>query len=507
MDELSKFFPKLCKSLSPKTRFLRVHFYWEGLAQTDDKTLYIADMGHLLKGKTNLPKNLIVIGGEASVLNFENQEVLIQISGTDCETIMEKIFDVYLDFNQWDQRLMTAVLSHAEVEEFLKIAAEKLSNPVAFFDNGLTAMATAGSFVQSTEGTIWEKIAIPGYPLADFFTLKEQQALSLKMQKQVDKPYLYQPVLDPRHTYASTHIWIDQKLCGNLGQVDINEPFSEGQLEILWHIGKRLTDYLKINDSYRDLAKNQTNFIKDLFEEKMADEKSIDFHLTRLGLKRRGDYYLLSFICPMTISTPIEIMSYVKRIHPYYPDGVISVHDDLIILLVDKNIYPLASLAEQERLTGLLLKYEMKCGISLCFHDLLKLRYAYLQSRFGAENGVNENNEEAQRFCFYECCYQEHLFSLLGQGIDLPVLCAPDILEMVQVRESNERELIQCLRIYLLHGRNLASASKALNVHRNTLIYRIDKIARRLKMDLDQLSEDEIFYLIFSCMVAESRFV
>jgi Regulator of polyketide synthase expression len=75
---------------------------------------------------------------------------------------------------------------------------------------------------------------------------------------------------------------------------------------------------------------------------------------------------------------------------------------------------------------------------------------------------------------------------------------------MLTTADDLDRELLRNLHIYLLHGRNLSAAAKVLNLHRNTLIYRIDKIARRLKLDFNSLSENELFSLIFSCMVAES---
>ncbi|UYO64367.1 helix-turn-helix domain-containing protein [Acetobacterium wieringae] len=505
MDELAVFEPVLLKALSTKTKFRQVHFFQDTLTETDNKTLYIADATSFLNSRTVFPANLIVIGDELSSFKLEHVDTLMQIpSGVDRETVMQRLFDVYNIYNHWDQRMLTAILENIGIEEFLKIAAENLDNPIALFDNSLTVIATAGSFLNSAAGTIWEKINIPGYPLADFFTLQEQQELSVKMLKQVEEPYLYHPVFDQRHTYASTHIWIDQKLCGNLGLVDINAPFTEGQLRILWHITERLTRYFKSNDAYIHIAENQTHFIKHLIEDQIADEKSIIYHLKRFGLKRYDDYYLLCFVCPMTSSSEIESMSFVKRINQYYYGSIISVYDQQIILILSEAVYPIQSQEEQTRMAELLLKYEMNCGISICFHDFLQLRHYYVQSRFAAEISLKSNNENQKSFCFYEACYQEHLVELLSRSVELPVICEPEILKLKNFGEEHEIELIHCLRVYLQHGRNLSSTAKELNLHRNTLIYRIDKIGRILKLDLSHLSEEKNFFLIFSCMVAET---
>lgn len=505
MDELETFEPVLLKALSTKAKFRQVHFFQDTCTETDSKTLYIADVMSFLNSTTVLPANLIVIGDALSSFKLEHVDTLVQIFGDVArETVMQKLFDVYNAYNHWDQRLLTAILENAGIENFLKIAAENLKNPIALFDNSLTVIATAGSFLNSTAGTIWEKINIPGYPLADFFTLQEQQELSVKMLKQVEDPYLYHPVLDQRHTYASAHIWVDQKLCGNLGQVDINAPFTEGQLQILWHITDRLTQFFKTNDAYIHIAENQTHFIQHLIEDQTVDEKNIAYHLKRFGLKRYDDYYLLCFTCPLTSSSEIESMSFVKRINQYYNGSIISVYEQQIILILSEAVYPIQSQEEQTRLAELLQKYEMNCGISICFHDFLQLRHYYVQSRFAAEVSLKNTKESQKSFCFYEACYEDHLVDLLGRSVQLPVICDAEVLKLKKMGEEHEIELIHCLRVYLQHGKNLSSAAKELNLHRNTLIYRIDKIGRILQLDLSRLTEEKNFFLIFSCMVAET---
>ncbi|MDI3537634.1 MAG: hypothetical protein PWP16_643 [Eubacteriaceae bacterium] len=501
LDEMETFAPVLVKAHLTKTKFEQVRFFRKALAESDDRSLYIVQESVLLSSCTGFPKNLIVVGGGILTLKLEEVDVLVQITEDfTCETVMQKLFEVYNDYNQWDQRLLIAILENKGIEDFLKIAAEKLSNPIALFDNSLTAIATAGSFFNSTAGTIWEKIDIPGYPLADFFTLKEQQELTLKMLKQVEDPYLYQPILDQGHTYASAHIWVDEKLCGNLGLVDINEPFSQGQLQIIWHITERLTRYYKNDDTYIHIAENQTHFIKALIENPQTDEKNISYHLKRFGLKRDDDYYMVCFSGPMTQSSEIERMSFIKRINHYYNGAIVSVYDERILLILPAQSFPLKNASELNRLKELLNKYELSCGISNGFDDFMKLRYYYFQSLFAAQMSEREDSN----YCFYEFCYPKHLMTLLDSVVDLHVICHPEILEMKESGEEHKIELIHCLLVFLQHGGNLSSASKALNLHRNTLIYRIEKMGKILKTDLNNLSEENIFFLLFSCMLAET---
>ncbi|MEA4807261.1 PucR family transcriptional regulator [Acetobacterium wieringae] len=502
IDELATFEPLLIKALSTKIEFRQIHFLSTDLCESDNRALYIGEAADLYQTGTKLPANLIVIGTACPTIKLEGFDTLVQISGgVDREAVMQKLFDIFASYQQWDQRLLTAIIDHAAIDDFLNIAAEKLQNPLALFDNGLTVIATAGEFINSPVGTIWEKINLLGYPLADFFTLQEQTELSLKTMKRVDEPYLYHPAFDQQHTYASTHLWIDGKLCGNIGLVDINAPFTEGQLRVLWHITRRLTQYFKINDVYLRLAENQTGLIKHLLEDPVIQDQNVAYHLGRYGWEMTDDFYLLTFVTTLENLSIIEANAYIKRIYNHYPGAMVTLYQNQLIAIIRKAEYSIETMAEQQRLQTLLDKYELNCGVSICFHDFLQLKLYFIQSRFAVDNAI-QNNTVA--FCFYAPHVIEHLLDCLESSVDLRVFCHPEILAIQKTEDDQERELLRNLHIYLLHGRNLSAAAKALNLHRNTLIYRIDKITRRLKLDFNALSENELFSLIFSCMVAES---
>ncbi|AWW26292.1 hypothetical protein DOZ58_06215 [Acetobacterium sp. KB-1] len=55
----------------------------------------------------------------------------------------------------------------------------------------------------------------------------------------------------------------------------------------------------------------------------------------------------------------------------------------------------------------------------------------------------------------------------------------------------------------VLAKNNLATTAKALYLHRNTLIYRLDRMATMLNVELKDLNTNELFYLLFSCMLVE----
>ena len=58
---------------------------------------------------------------------------------------------------------------------------------------------------------------------------------------------------------------------------------------------------------------------------------------------------------------------------------------------------------------------------------------------------------------------------------------------------------------YLLNGRNLADTARALKLHRNTVVYRVEKLAALLQVDFHALSEEQAFSYLFTCLLLKAQ--
>jgi len=80
-------------------------------------------------------------------------------------------------------------------------------------------------------------------------------------------------------------------------------------------------------------------------------------------------------------------------------------------------------------------------------------------------------------------------------------MCHPNILHLREHDDTYGTDFVQCLRIYLFNGCNIAQTGKELFMHRNTLAYWLGKIAEIIKMDVRQLHENERTQLLLSCRI------
>jgi hypothetical protein len=338
--------------------------------------------------------------------------------------------------------------------------------------------------------------------MADFFTQQEQSELSKYTSKKNGIPYVYYPSADPDHTYATSHVWIDDKLYGNIGMVDINGPFTGGQLFIIREITHALKLYFQNNSIYLRMMENKLNYLDSLLDGEEISAEIVSRYLGRIKWKLNDDFCFLTFTCPLDLTIPITSVSYVKQLNALFPQAMISVYRNSIIMIIRYADYPVRRDRVRQQLEKLLAKNEMRCGVSMVFNDFMRLRCYYVQSSFAA--ACCESHPDT-RLCFYENCQRDHVLRSLASATDPRAFCHPAILALWESGDEGSQELVRGLYHYLLNGGNLASTAKALFIHRNTLIYRLEKLSGILDADLKSLDPERSFFYLLSCVITRGR--
>jgi hypothetical protein len=360
-------------------------------------------------------------------------------------------------------------------------------------------ISMAGTLAYSAEGTIWEKLVNPAFASTDFFTPREVYEFSKHTPEKGGQPYAFYPSADPNHAYVTSLIRINEKFYGGIGMVDINAPFTGGQLSIIGHITQVLKWYFQNHSIYMRIAENKVNYLDSLLEGTEISPEIVSWHLDRMKWRLNEEFCFVTFIGPVNFTTAVESVSYIKQISALFPQALISVYRDSIVMIVRCADYKIRRSKERQQLEKLLKKNDMRCGVSMVFTDFMRLSCYYVQSGFAA--ACCESRPDT-RLCFYENCQRDHVLRSLASVTDPRAFCHPAILALWESGDEKQQELVRCLYYYLLNGGNLAAAAKALFVHRTTLIYRLEKLSNILQCDIKKLTPDQIGFYLLSCVIA-----
>lgn len=465
--------------------------------------LYVVDRSEIDSWNSffsnNSPINLILVGGLLPRRFPDAVDCLLEAPpGTTVPQVVEILARISSDYDHWDRELLLAILDHIPIREFIHLASVKLDNPLALLDNSMDVIASAGSFHKPSEGTIWDFVNGPGLVLAEFFSPQEQRDLSTRAEVRDGRPYLYTPQRDRTHTYLSAQIWVDDRICGNIGMVDINGPFTGGQQDIVVMVLEALRRYFQYHEPYLQAEESRIGFFESLLEGESLSASSVSYHLAQRKWMMDDRYFLLTFRSPVVFHTQLESLSFLKLIMWEFPRSLVSLRSDSVVMLVRMEDLDLTTPAPRRMLEKFLKDKELHCGVSSSFTGFMNLPLYLVQSTFALKSSETTEHDNIR---YYEDCRLDHIVEALTAQADLRSYCHPDLVHLWESGDEGTHTLIRCLQAYLQNGKSLSATSRVLHVHRNTLIYRLNKVSSLLRIDLDNLDNNLAFSYLFTCSI------
>jgi len=507
IDGFSGYKPVVHRISDTKTQIRGFHYYSDEFSEPDPDYLYVISAGKAGRvfGK-NCPKHIIISGSIPKDLP-EKIDTLIQIpQAPPVEAIIQTGNALLASCDAWYNSLLMAVINHKPIDVFLNIAAQRLANPILVMNNNLSIIGSGGSVSGSIEGTIWEKVNVPGFVLDSFYTPEEMRKISSHIAQKSEQVINLHPANDPAHSTLGVHIWIDGKLCGAIGTADMNEPFTDGQKETLVIIAQVLKLYFQNHSIYMQIAENKANWIDSLLDGAPVNGVDISAdiissYLYRFQWKLDDHFCIVTFTASTDLKIPIVSILDIKQINDIFPDALVSVHEKNVVMIIRCADKRLPYGKKKQQLEQFLKKdVFLRCGISMVFNNFLHLRCYYTQSKFAA---AQCNPPLNPAICFYEDYQTDHVLQNLSLGIDPRCFCHPGILSLWESGSELQRDLVHCLYHYFLNGKNISAAADALHVHRNTLIYRLSKAEEILNIDIKQSSSQQILLFIISCLIVQ----
>ena len=312
------------------------------------------------------------------------------------------------------------------------------------------------------------------------------------------EPLVYRSHWD-RYTHIIAGLSINGKHFGNFGLIDINKPFTLGQLSLVYHLKNVMELAISKTRELTDITEESFYFIERLINGFEVEKKVIEYHLKKIKWGLEDGFYILNFSSPEESLDETLFKTYIYRIkkarseiHYLYLQEFNHSHPP-------EKDYSLDDPAFLRELDNLLSRFGIKCGISLKFYNFMNIKHAYIQSKTALTEGAKK---EPRKWRYYfRDYYIDHIINSLDKSTSLKSLCHPQVLKLKEYDEKNNTEYVRCLYTCLQNGLNISQAARKLFIHRNTLTYRLNRIIEILETDLG--TKKRLFPLFFSCLIAE----
>lgn len=206
---------------------------------------------------------------------------------------------------------------------------------------------------------------------------------------------------------------------------------------------------------------------------------------------------LLFVVC---LHAPGEGLNQVQAEHlaaqlkPVLHHSLYTTHHKQLVAVISRDIDEGISPRTEKKLRDVAALNGLAVGISNPYRTLTDTRRAYQQARAAIRYGEMSTSalNDGGFFRYADYAFMSML-NICGRRTNLLELCHPALLELMEYDEAHGGELMETLFCYLQVAGSTSRASALLNLHKNTMLYRLGRIREVTGMDLS--SGEQLFQL------------
>lgn len=406
---------------------------------------------------------------------------------------VQNIFQKYL---QWEKEVLYSIARKEHLKVIFEKAAMVLKNPVAVFDRSLILIMKAGTVPENRDGTIWNEVLEFGYTRVENLNYGEQKEMNRRLSER-KKPFLFRNKKNYiNETHALSGLKSRGEVIGMLSSADIESPFTPGQLSLMGRVTELIELAIANDTSVFSADSNTEYYIARMLHGMDVNKNTVQYYLTQKGWDMH-DHYLICYLNTSNgkINEKEIFHKYIYRIKSLFSQSNVSEYEDGILVIMHNR-----ERMDIERImttmTSVINKLELICGISMEFMDFMNIKYAYIQAKAALEIACEENS--IQKFSEN---YISYVVDSLEASTSLKSLCHPKVWELYN--SEKDCNYVKTLKEYMLCGGNISLTAKNLSVHRNTLLYRLEKIKDVVGEELFSTEENIKVFLLLSCYIVE----
>ena len=433
---------------------------------------------------TNKNPNLMFITRGSTFFNEESagSDVLcahgedwIKLKTTDIDAVFNDILDIFDEFNAWTDALNSAARASCTMQHFIDISSGVLPYPIFITDNQGNVIAFSKNFGVGTVDEYWDPIVLKGETHKDIFIGIVRNAENEAVTDWDSKAKIYNSTF---RRFIGVHLVIDNEIVGSVVMIEYADEFNEGQCQIADIFCDAATTALARGSSDAELRTGAA-MIKDLLEGHKVDHSYVDGLLNKVV----GDNAAKTLIlCKNIMRSDFNFKnSFATRLSQRGVACFTMVYADYIIAVAKHG----SEMDLIKRLKDERLDEENIFGFSLPFTSVIMLPGAFQQAKLALERG-NKEPGAVNKCVDYAYAY---LLDLLSKDINLTSdLIHPALGILARYDALHKSDLFNTLYIFLSKERNVVETAKCLFIHRNSLLYRLQRIERLISTDLEDIN-------------------
>lgn len=505
-NELGKLNPLLCLVNDGQrvVKGIKLFDKSQGILQSDE--IYLGRISSIAVDKQHY------LDSEANIICVADRYVPKKL--TRCKKlnliVMDRNLDLSFLFNElqeiFNSRQRVTAMSMKLINQLAKgeglqgiadVGLEIMGNPVIILN--LSDNTVICSKVQ-LENFIWNELVNKKYLSLDLAIRYKASGIIEELNKEHKSKTPVLLIKKNKPKCIAVNVYFQQKPVAHVAIPDMIKGFSEIDMEL----ATLLADAVSLEmQKKQPLQYNRGHvyeyFIRDLLDGAPINEKELWERLHLAGIKVKNINYILTIDLTGFDLSNNDLPLTINKLNIMIKGATSQIYKDAIVTIISRSPHERFGVEEQKHINSFLRRHNLTGGLSQEFSYFGDLQKYYFQALKAIELGRKMNKEAA--LYNYSDYILYHIVQVCSSQNDLKTFCHPLVFELEDFDERSNSSYSETLYVYLKNDRNVVAAAKELNIHRNTLNYRINKITEITKIDWND--GDLRFHIYLSLKILE----
>jgi hypothetical protein len=405
------------------------------------------------------------------------------------------------------RKLLEALFTKTDIEGLCSLGYELLGNPLHINDSSLFLISCAGPAPENEP--IWNLIGRLGFPPSlSFFqgrthiqlSEEEKRYIHYYPQMRTDYQLAIQTgrIIKVRSDAFSNRVMITpviykDKTVGSVFVLESERKFTTDDEKVLALFVKALGYYIHRERPTLQLAEDMASRLL----HRLLDEDDLSAEIVRDRV-RTNIPGLGSHMSILRIRFPYfpnhgDMEMILEQVRKILPKCIPHRYAEEIAILQHHNDMDIINPEQEEALCKVLKRFHCRAGVSLTYSDPVYTATAWKQCLLALEYGSRFFSRSSLHR--YEQCLPLIVLSKVERQDILLAACDPGIIALMKSDLKNGSDYLQTFDCYLRNGGNLTLTSQQLQIHYNTLRFRLKKIEEITNSDLNDMSRFTLMYM------------
>jgi phosphoribosyl-AMP cyclohydrolase len=423
------------------------------------------------------------------MLTHNNDYLLV--GDSNAETLINEVLAAFDFYNTWEQSLWEASDTSTALQEIINLSENVFGFPARIMGIDGRVLAISERFGPDDVDERWKQTYETRFVQLRSVSTPVITPEGDYLPEWDVTPKRYCAFLnDQRFYYIAANIKVDDEVVAAFMMQEFGRELSDAQCQLAAVFCEVLQTTLKAKtDNGRGLSlRSKAAILHDLLEgQPLTDDYAKKIEVFDCD----KDCLLISLQNILGNAPIIRTRSMLTKIREFAIQNITLEYNDQIISVICNE-------RRDEFIDTLLLAINPRyylVGLSLPFRGWGALPLHYRQASFAIDMGAGV----AGVYNSKDYAYQQ-LVKMLAEQNSSWEFCHPGVLALQRYDEKQHTEFARTLYHFIANERSLTSTSRALHIHRNTLIYRIKRINELLESDLQDPDERMFIYISFQLL-------